>query len=387
MTSPLTPQNPRSMFLLSPDVGPRRFPKEIVPRSHVCNSRATIMQNYNDLTIQRLKSARRAKFVGRRRKRPSMRPWIKRLNALRRNDLLPLVLRGRRFTYRGLRTVMRCVAEHYAEGRTRISQVVCQRLSWRQPNGWLKDRACGDILRRLDKLHLVKLPQPLTKPTRKKMCLDSSDRAKLPPENVVPIVAMPETIELEFAKGNAAEQTWNALIETYHYLGHRVQVGRCLKYLVLGDGNLLGAISFSSPAWSLGFRDRLLERMGVEGSTARDLVINNSRFCILPQVRVPHLASRILACATRQVAIDWFQFYSIEPLLAETFVEPKRFEGTCYRAANWKEIGMTNGYGKIGASHHNSQQPKIIFVYGLTRACRRKLTEIIPAQSRAGVTH
>ena len=317
-------------------------------------------------------------------KRPSMLPWIKRLNALRRRDRLPLVLRGRRFTYRGLRTTMRCVAEHYSEGRTRISQVVCQRLSWRQPNGWLKDRACRDILRRLDELHIVKLPPRLTTPKQEKMCPNSSGYARLSPEIVAPMLAMPKTIELEFAKGNAAERVWNALIETHHYLGHRVQVGRCLKYLVRGDGNLLGAISFSSPAWRLAVRDELLERMGIEGPSARDLVINNSRFCILPQVRVPHLASRVLACATRQVTVDWSQFYSIEPFLAETFVEPKLFEGTCYRAANWQEIGMTNGYGKIGASHHNSQQPKIIFVYGLTRACRRKLAEIIPALNHEG---
>jgi hypothetical protein len=308
-----------------------------------------------------------------------MRPWIKRLSALNREGRLPLVLRGRRFTNRGLRTIMRCVAEHYGEGRTRISEVVCVRLAWRQPNGWLKDRACRDVLRRLEDLRILRLPPRLAKPTNSKSSGNDPSCTKLLHGLVAPLLVMPETIELEFAKGNDAERLWNALIETHHYLGHRIQVGRCLKYLVRGDNKLIGAISFSSPAWKLATRDKLMELMGISGPSTRDLVINNGRFCILPEVRVPHLASRVLAYATRRVADDWSKFYSIEPVLAETFVEPNRFLGTCYRAANWKEIGMTNGYAKLGASHHNSQQPKKLFVYGLTRAYRRKLAAVIPS--------
>jgi hypothetical protein len=257
--------------------------------------------------------------------------------------------------------------------------VVCARLGWRQPNGWPKDRACRDVLRRLEKLRLVKLPPRLTTPTNKRAAAGAVRNKKLLRGVLSPIDSMPKTIDLELAKGNAAEVLWNALVDKHHYLGHRVQVGRCLKYLIRGDGQLVGAISFSSPAWKLSGRDNLLHRLGLGGSAARDLVVNNSRFLILPTVRVPHLASRVLACATRQVVIDWSWFYSIEPVLAETFVEPKRFEGTCYRAANWTEIGVTNGYAKVGASHHNSQQPKMLFVYGLTRNSRRQLATVIPS--------
>jgi hypothetical protein len=313
-----------------------------------------------------------------------MRPWIKRLAVLRKQNKLPLVLRGRRFTYRGLRTIMRCVADYYGDGRSRISKAVCSRLAWRQPNGWPKDRACRDILRRLEQLRLVKLPPCLAKTTNNPPIFDP-EILKVVSRKSAPVAAMPQKIELEFAKGNASEKLWNAVIAEHHYLGHRVQVGRYMKYLVWGDGSLLGAISFSSPAWKLAPRDEILKRMGLKGS-ARDVVINNSRFCILPHVRVPHLASRILACATRQVAIDWLQFYSIEPLIAETFVEPMRFEGTCYRAANWFEIGMTNGYGKVGSAHHNSQEPKMIFLYGLNRLCRRNLLRLLTSSDGEGLT-
>jgi len=203
---------------------------------------------------------------------------------------------------------------------------------------------------------------------------------ELPADLLKTVVKMPTNLELELAKGNAAELLWNTLVQKYHYLGHKVQVGRCLKYLVRGDGQLVAAISFSSPAWRVSVRDELLRLLGLaDAKRARDVVINNSRFLILPTVQAPHLASRILAAAARQVIVDWAWYYSIEPLIAETFVEPERFEGTCYRAANWLQIGVTKGYAKVGASHHNSQQPKMMFVYGLTRSCRRNLPAVAAA--------
>jgi hypothetical protein len=245
----------------------------------------------------------------------------------------------------------------------------------------LKDRACRDALRQLEELGLVRLPKRLDGERRNDGRRSFNPRNfRLPRGIVKPVTTMPSTVEFEFAKGNRAEPLWNALVEKYHYLGHTVQVGRCLKYLIRGDGQLLGAISFSSPAWKLAIRDELMRHLGFsKGAKARDVVINNSRFLILPKVRVPHLASRILAAATRRAAEDWTWFYAIQPLIAETFVEPRRFEGTCYRAANWIEIGKTSGYAKVGASHHNSQQPKTLFVYGLNRPCRRRLPDVVPS--------
>jgi hypothetical protein len=233
-------------------------------------------------------------------------------------------------------------------------------------------------------LRLLRLPPRLTTPQNGKLAAKDVKRNELLRDIVTPVVAMPQKIELEFAKGNAAEYLWNTLIDKHHYLGHRVQVGRCLKYLIRGDGKLIGAISFSSPAWKIAVRDKILKQIGLSSSSFRDVVINNSRFCILPEVRVPHLASRILAQATRQVAVDWFEFYSIKPLFAETFVEPNRFEGTCYRAANWNEIGTTSGYAKLGSTHHNSREPKVVFLYGLTRAYRRRLAAIVSLNREEG---
>ena len=193
-----------------------------------------------------------------------------------------------------------------------------------------------------------------------------------------PITEFPRSIQLEFAKGNQAEKIWNELVSEYHYLGNRTTVGRCIKYIVRSKNRLLGAISFSSPAWQLEPRDKALKAIGI--SNPHDHAINNSRFLILPFVQVPNLASYILSVATKNIVHDWSRYYSVKPLIAETFVQPSLFDGTCYKAANWIEVGTTKGYAKRGSSYRNSQEPKKIFLYGLTRQIRGEMQSIASSQ-------
>jgi hypothetical protein len=280
----------------------------------------------------------------------------------------PLKLRGRSFKRSTITIVSECIRKFFASGRTRISEEICKRLNWRQPNGWLKDRACRDVLVRLSKLKLVRLPPRRKRPYRQPGQTRRKRRTRF--------IFQPLTtgdITLEFAKGNAAERTWNTLVNEYHYLGHKVVVGRCLKYLIHYFGKPVGAICFSSAAWELESRDRALQELGFSRKKIREQVINNSRFLIIPDTNVPNLASRALSLATKQVAHDWAKFYSLKPQVVETFVQPSRFEGTCYRAANWIEVGRTKGYAKRGGNHVNSQESKRIFLYGLSRTMRRKL--------------
>lgn len=195
------------------------------------------------------------------------------------------------------------------------------------------------------------------------------------------VTKYPKKIVLEFAKGGDSEALWNSIVNRYHYLGHSVAVGRCVKYLIKADAELVGAISFSSPAWNLASRDRILSQF-FTFSQIRDVVINNNRFLILPHVQVPNLASAVLSAASRRVVADWSSYYTITPLFVETFVDADRFRGTCYRAANWLEIGSTQGYAKKGSSHHNSQKPKHIFLYALSRTMRRKLLRAAGQQEK-----
>lgn len=284
----------------------------------------------------------------------------------------PLVLRGRTFNASNLNIIRDCVREFFPFGRTRISEEVCKRLSWKQPNGWLKDRACRDVLVRLARLKIIALPRRKKKPNKDQIGVRRKRRSKF----VFQPIAVTNEISLEFAKGNKQEGFWNRLVNKHHYLGHKVVVGRCIKYLINHLGSPVGAICFSSAAWEIKPRDTILKEIGFSRKRIRNHVINNSRFLIVPSATVPNLASQALSLAAKQVAHDWAEFYLVTPQIVETFVQPSRFHGTCYKAANWLEVGRTKGYAKHGRNHVNSQESKRIFLYGLTKAMRRKLLKV-----------
>ncbi len=254
---------------------------------------------------------------------------------------------------------------------------ICKELDWKQPNGWLKDRACRDVLLQMEKMGLITLPPRHTtrktaglKMQRKMTCLSTYDL-------VSPITEFPTQIHLVLAKGSQTEKAWNEVVNQYHYLGHKVIVGRCIKYLVEVEDKLLGAVAFSSPAWNLAPRDALLPALDIDPLDKHNYIINNSRFLILPNVQIHNLASTILSLVTDRIVIDWTNYYSVTPLIAETFVQPSLYSGTCYKAANWLQVGTTKGYAKLGSAHHNSQESKHIFLYGLNKHIRRKLLKAV----------
>lgn len=304
---------------------------------------------------------------------------------MKSKNVTPITLRGRRFTASSIGAVKSCVKKYYVYGRTRISREVCKRLNWKQPNGWLKDRACRDALIQLDNLGVIKLPAPKVKRN------NNTSNNKTEPDFGKYVVAsdvsqIPEIIEFVLAKSNKEEQIWNYLVAKYHYLGHKVVVGRCLKYLFISNNVILGGIAFSSPAWKLGTRNQILQKIGFTQDDIMNKVVNNSRFLILPTVKAPNLASKILSLSTTRVTSDWTWYYSITPLVAETFVQPSKYLGTSYKAANWLEIGTTKGYAKSGMYYHNSQEPKAIYIYGLDRDIRSKLRKAVN-QSHGGDTN
>jgi hypothetical protein len=264
------------------------------------------------------------------------------------------------------------IRENPSWGRTRLSEKVCECFSWYQANGRLKDRACRVALLKLESLGYLKLPQ------RKQ---DGGGRP--PSVEHDPIISesqihqMPVEIELRYAQDRSEKRLWNSLISKYHYLGLSTPVGRLIRYLIYGDGNLLGAISFSESAWNVGPRNQLLSSVGIPSDSIRDVVIGNNRFLILPFVRVPNLASRILGQSLRRVIHDWEDRFSCCPLIAETFVDPTRYLGTCYLASNWVNIGESKGFTKRGASHLNQKAPKLILLRGLNSSIHQKLQSLV----------
>lgn len=282
-----------------------------------------------------------------------------------------VVLRGRTFSIKELKIISALNKRYYALGRYRISIEVCKSLGWRQPNGWLKDRACRDVLRKLHDMRLIKLPASKRPPSRPSTHL--KPQPSTASYTTKPITSLNGPIRLELAKGNSLEVLWNNLVQQHHYLGHKVTVGRCIKYLIYSRDDLLAAVSLADPAYAVHSRDCQLVALGIP----RPLIANNSRFLILPNVRVPHLGSRILSLLATDGVQRWNTYYGIKLQCLETYVDPTRFLGTVYKAANWICVGNTKGYSKKGACHSNRNAPKMIFLYPLNQRIRHKLIKLV----------
>jgi hypothetical protein len=167
------------------------------------------------------------------------------------------------------------------------------------------------------------------------------------------------------------------LVERYHYLGHRVPFGAHLRYLIRitrPAAQVVGCLQFSSPAWRMAARERWIGWDDESRGQRLQHIVNNSRFLILPWVRVRNLASGVLSQATRVLSRDWETQYRWQPWLLETLVDRTRFAGTCYRAANWIEVGETSGRGRQDRCHQrHGAAPKTVFVYPLIAHARERL--------------
>ena len=181
---------------------------------------------------------------------------------------------------------------------------------------------------------------------------------------------------------------WRELVGRYHYLGHKVPFGAHLRYLVLAsqpDEAVVGCMQLSSPAWRVKVRDAWIGWDDRRRAENLQLIVNTSRFLLLPWVRVRNLASTVLAMLARQVVSDWEAAYGVRPLLLETFVDRERFRGTCYRAANWTCLGVTEGRGRMDRDRSRvGAEPKDVFVYPLFRNSRARLRSVTTSNREPG---
>jgi hypothetical protein len=290
-----------------------------------------------------------------------------------------IVVRGREFSQADLVALRSLIRMHPSWGRTRISIAACELFRWKQANGRVKERACRVALVRLESLGFIKLPRRILNRGGQPPRLQSSSSMV----TIAPLADMPQTVSCRLVSTAFERRLWNALVADYHYLGLGTPVGRFLRYLLFGDDVVIGAISFTDSAWALAARDVLLSALPPALAIGRDGVINNNRFLILPSARIPNLASRILAHSLRTVRGDWHERYHVFPEVAETFVDPSRYEGTCYRAANWIALGRTKGFAKQGSRHIEKNRPKVLFIRGLTPKAHFLIQKILGQKSRA----
>ena len=260
--------------------------------------------------------------------------------------------------------------------RTELSNTVCELFSWKRPTGKLKNVECRQFLEYLDEKGTIKLPacrkQYATKGGTK---VHRTGKAGIQPPISTKLKEL-SPIGLTRVDNQEQRQLWYEYIDRYHYLGYQLPFGAQLRYFIKSGvtGDLLGCFQFSSPAWKMAPRDRWIGWADAKRKANLQKVINNSRFLIFPWVEVKNLASRALSLAVKTVVDDWQSCYGYRPVLMETLVDPKRFKGTCYKAANWIHVGKTTGRGRMDRDHNRQGAAvKEIYVYPLSSRFRQKL--------------
>jgi hypothetical protein len=289
-----------------------------------------------------------------------------------------LTYRGRSITPSDVAFLRAMIATQPGLSRRALSLAVCTAWQWRQPNGQPCDAICRGLLLWLHRAGHLVLPPPrwvTGKPWR--------PRTSAPPVPVdtSPLVASLgelRPLEIRQVRRSAEEGLFNGLLAQYHYLGYQQPVGAHLKYLVWAAGRPLACVAWGSAPRHLGPRDRFIGWSAAARQRNLRFLAYNARFLILPWVAVAHLASHVLARLAARVSADWQQLYGHPIYFLETFVDPARFRGTCYRAANWRVLGRTTGRGHNAPTMRPTRPVKEILGYPLVPDFRARLMSTTP---------
>ncbi len=284
-----------------------------------------------------------------------------------------MIVCGQEFSAETIRRIQETIAAEPALSRSGLSRRVCQWLDWRSANGQLKEVSCRVALLRLHRRGVITLRPAADAPPR-------GGEGEVP-EELPPIrgrladLGPVEVVKIGSADSHAS-RLWNGMMSRDHYLGAGPLCGAQMRYLIRSPQyGWLGGLAFSAAAWRLAARDRWIGWAEPARRKHLGRVVCNSRFLIRPQVRVPHLASHVLAACLRRLGPDWQARYGVTPVLVETFVDRARFQGTSYRAANWTCVGRTRGRGRQDRAHRAAGASKAVYLFALRPDARAVLCE------------
>lgn len=287
-----------------------------------------------------------------------------------------LVIRRRVIGQSELLLIRQLIEQEGAQGRSHISNRLCEIWDWRQSNGRFRQIACRDLLRRLEARGLIELPARLRAARR------AGYRNRTSPPELLdcgPLVGELPTfrsqLRLELVQSPQQLALYRGLVGTYHYLGYQQATGAQLRYITYIAERPIACLSFGPAAWKLGARDQFIGWPAPLRQQNLQWVVNNERFVILPWVQIKCLASHLLSRVVRQLPGDWQRLYGHGLALVETFVESQRFAGTSYAAANWICVGQTVGRGRNDRTHAQAAPIKAIWLRPLRRDFRSFLCQ------------
>jgi hypothetical protein len=275
-----------------------------------------------------------------------------------------MIVRGREFTESDIAQIRSIVADNGGASRRRLSLMICEHLNWRQANGHLKDRACRDVLLRLDRQGIIKLPCSVYTYNTQHAGVKRLDFCE-PDDEMFGAIHEFDPPVFELVTNQTQRVLWNYLIDRYHYKKCRIVVGRHVKYLIYLNNRLIGCCCFADAVLKLIPRDQWIGWNHEQRQVHLPYIINNVRFLILPWVRIKNLASKLLSLMVKVVPAQWEQRYGIRPVLMETFIEQVRFTGASYKAANWLCVGQTKGKGRSGMNYYYHGIIKDVYLYPL----------------------
>lgn len=286
---------------------------------------------------------------------------------------------GRPLSPEEIKLIRDLVQDFPALSLTELSKTVCELLDWRRPTGALKDHEGYLFLQHLrDRGWLSSIPALRGTSARgpRPICVNQQSDPQSP---LLGSVRDYTPLEFDLISEPAGRSLFKQYIHRYHYLGYRVPFGAQLRYFVRSrrfPERILACLLFTSAAWKMAPRDRWIGWLDPARRLNLSRVVSHSRFLILPWVEVSGLASKILSMAARQLPEDWLSVYQVQPLLLESLVDPQRFSGTCYRAANWIHVGTTQGRGRMDRKQDVERHVKEIFLYPLHPHARQLLCHL-----------
>lgn len=287
-----------------------------------------------------------------------------------------LAYRGRQVRRNDIAFIRQLIVSQPQASRRTLSKMLCDSWNWVQPNGMRRDMVCRSLMLLLHRAGHIELPPVRHKPhnplaQRRKPAPIEVDRDQL-------CMSLRELgpLELRQVRRTDDESLLNSLIEMHHYLGYTQPVGEHLKHVVYAGKRPIACFTWSSAPRHLGPRDRYIGWSADARKRNIRFIAYNSRFLILPWVKVPHLASHLLGHLTRVLSSEWERVYGHPIYFVETFVHRQKYRGTCYLAANWTYLGKTTGRGKDDLTHRANRPIKDVLGYPLARRFRKLLLEV-----------
>lgn len=286
-----------------------------------------------------------------------------------------MIVQGRQLAPADIHRISQLLAENPGWSRRRLSEALAEEWNWRNARGQLKDMAARTLMLKLDARGLITLP-PRRRAPSNRMAAGRAPRQVWDTAAITGTLRQLGPLTVREISGDAVERRrFAAALAEFHYLGYRGTVGENTQYTITDEtGRLLACMLFGAPAWKCHARDEFIGWSSAQRQQRLDCIVNNTRFLILPFVRVPHLATWILGQTLRRLSKDWERKYGHPILLAETFVERDRFAGTSYRASNWIRIGSTAGRSRQDRKHTLQVPVKDVYVYPLSNRFREELS-------------